>query len=57
MPFHLCPKFKTFFDEFDKDLENLDIRSYGISVTTLEEVFLRVSMEGNEYIKGVENHD
>lgn len=27
---------------FDQDLEKLDIRSYGISVTTLEEVFLRV---------------
>ena len=28
--------FKDFFTEFDADLESLDIRSYGISITTLE---------------------
>lgn len=32
--------FKDFFEEFDEKLEELDILSYGISVTTLEEVFL-----------------
>ena len=40
-------KFKDFFLEFDRDLPKLDITSYGISVTTLEEVFLRVA-EGDE---------
>lgn len=35
-------KFKNFFTEFDNDLDGLGIRSYGISVTTLEEVFLKV---------------
>lgn len=35
-------QFKTFFEKFDNDLDSVDIRSYGISVTTLEEVFLKV---------------
>lgn len=42
IPTALSYKFKTFFTDFDNDLNGLDIRSYGISVTTLEEVFLRV---------------
>lgn len=35
-------KFKDFFEKFDLDLDKLGIRSYGISITTLEEVFLKV---------------
>ena len=35
-------QFKIFFEKFDNDLDSVDIRSYGISVTTLEEVFLKV---------------
>lgn len=27
---------------FDEKLDNLGIRSYGVSITTLEEVFLKV---------------
>lgn len=42
IPSELSKKFKTFFANFDYDLSSLDILSYGISVTTLEEVFLRV---------------
>lgn len=42
LPLRLAPKFKAFFDLFDANLNQLCIRSYGISVTTLEEVFLRV---------------
>ena len=42
IPTALSYKFKEFFTFFDNDLDNLDIRSYGISVTTLEEVFLKV---------------
>ena len=32
--------FQEFFEEFDKELDRLDIMSYGISMTTLEEVFI-----------------
>lgn len=42
IPLGLSHKFKDFFSEFDKALDDLEIKSYGISVTTLEEVFLRV---------------
>jgi len=35
-------KFAQFFDKFDQNLEKLNIRSYGVSITTLEEVFLKV---------------
>jgi ATP-binding cassette subfamily A (ABC1) protein 3 len=42
IPMSLSSKFKEFFTSFDQKLEDLGIRSYGISITTLEEVFLRV---------------
>ncbi|CDW85063.1 abc transporter family protein [Stylonychia lemnae] len=42
IPQQYSVKFKDFFNEFDYDLDKLNIRSYGISVTTLEEVFLKV---------------
>jgi ATP-binding cassette, subfamily A (ABC1), member 3 len=46
IPTALSYKFQKFFEEFDRKLDSLDIRSYGISVTTLEEVFLRVGHLG-----------
>ena len=36
-------KFKDLFDGLDNKLDELNINSYGISITTLEEVFLRVA--------------
>ena len=36
-------QFETFFQEFDDRMEELDILSYGISMTTLEEVFLKAN--------------
>jgi ATP-binding cassette, subfamily A (ABC1), member 3 len=42
IPNALSAKFKDFFAKFDVDLDQIGIRSYGISVTTLEEVFLKV---------------
>ena len=43
IPTSLSHKFKDFFTKFENDMDLLDIREYGVSVTTLEEVFLRVS--------------
>ena len=34
--------FRDFFTDFDNDLASLDVISYGISVTTLEQVFLDI---------------
>ena len=42
IPVELSHQFKEFFTKFDSQLDSLGIQSYGISVTTLEEVFLRV---------------
>jgi ATP-binding cassette subfamily A (ABC1) protein 3 len=36
-------KFPELFEDMDSNLKKLQISSYGISITTLEEVFLRVS--------------
>mmetsp|Transcript_270 Transcript_270/g.475 ORF Transcript_270/g.475 Transcript_270/m.475 type:complete len:855 (-) Transcript_270:2340-4904(-) len=34
--------FKDFFLQFDNNLDSLGIRSYGVGITTLEEVFLKI---------------
>lgn len=43
IPLESTHKFKNFFEELDETKEKLAIEAYGISVTTLEEVFIRVS--------------
>jgi len=35
-------KFSTFFGEFDANLAQLKIRNYGISISSLEEVFMKI---------------
>ena len=40
--------FKDFFDEMDSNLIELGIRSYGVGITTLEEVFLRIGKGDDE---------
>ena len=42
IPTDYAPKFKNFFIDFDQRLGDFNIEGYGISITTLEEVFLRV---------------
>jgi ATP-binding cassette subfamily A (ABC1) protein 3 len=42
IPTNCAPKFGKFFLDLDKDLRYLRIQSYGISIATLEEVFLRM---------------
>jgi len=43
LPLETVGKFKALFEGIDKNLKDLKISSYGVSVTTLEEVFLNVS--------------
>ena len=50
---YLLPKgseeqFPEFFKKFDSSLKQLKVSSYGISMTTLEEVFLKVETHGKE---------
>ena len=42
MPTKSSKQFKNFFHEFDSKLDELGIRSYGVGITTLEEVFLKI---------------
>lgn len=41
-------KFEMFFMDLDENLKNLKIKSYGVGVTTLEEVFLKVGREDED---------
>lgn len=42
IPQKYSPNFVKFFSKFDNDLDHLMIQSYGITISTLEEVFLKV---------------
>lgn len=42
LPTSSSKQFKQFFNEFDQNLDSLGIRSYGVGITTLEEVFLKI---------------
>ena len=46
--------FGSFFTDFDNNLESLNIRTYSVGVTTLEEVFLKIG-HGEEIEKEREN--
>jgi hypothetical protein len=43
IPFQLANKFPEFFKALDEKSHDLKVSAYGISVTTLEEVFIRVA--------------
>ena len=43
LPFSTSPNFPDLFDEFDKGMDTLGLESYGMSVTTLEEVFIKIT--------------
>jgi len=43
LPLDTTSRFKTLFESLDSKLDELKVSSYGVSVTTLEEVFLNVS--------------
>lgn len=42
LPIAVSSRFKDFFTALDKDLPKLGLSSYGVGITTLEEVFLRI---------------
>ncbi len=42
LPTESSPLFKEFFKEFDANMQILGVRSYGVGITTLEEVFLKI---------------
>ncbi|KAF1787671.1 P-loop containing nucleoside triphosphate hydrolase [Phytophthora cactorum] len=48
LPLQSSSKFATMFAEMDRQLQTLGLLSYGVSVTTLEEVFIKVAELGDE---------
>ncbi|OWZ10303.1 ABC transporter [Phytophthora megakarya] len=48
LPLHSSSSFATMFAEMDRQLKTLGLLSYGVSVTTLEEVFIKVAELGDE---------
>mmetsp|Transcript_7608 Transcript_7608/g.12112 ORF Transcript_7608/g.12112 Transcript_7608/m.12112 type:complete len:1794 (-) Transcript_7608:303-5684(-) len=54
LPFSDSGKFPEIFDELDENKEKWGVNSYGVSVTTLEEVFLKVGHEADEEVAPVE---
>lgn len=56
LPVETMPRFREVFDGLDKNMEKLKIESYGVSVTTLEQVFLKVANILNEQDKVVKKN-
>eukprot|EP00644_Phytophthora_capsici_P017577 jgi/Phyca11/571405/estExt2_Genewise1.C_PHYCAscaffold_420119 len=48
LPLHSSSRFATMFADMDRQLKSLGLLSYGVSVTTLEEVFIKVAELGDE---------
>lgn len=48
LPLNGTAQFAVLFEELDAHLDDLGVLSYGISVTTLEEVFIKVAEAGDE---------
>lgn len=45
LPLGATPQFPELFRAFDTKVDTLGVESYGVSVTTMEEVFLKVGDE------------
>lgn len=56
LPFQSSGNFADLFDQFDRDAAGLGVGNYSISVTTLEEVFLRVGHEDDATPEAIEEH-
>ena len=48
---------KSFFTKFDQNIKNLKIKSYSVSMPTLEDVFLNVAAEDNNNSKSEEEQE
>jgi len=54
LPVETMPRFRELFDGLDRNMEEFKLESYGVSVTTLEQVFLNVAHLLNEKDKIVQ---
>lgn len=56
LPKNAVNKFKDFFPEFERKMDSLGVSSYGLSMSTLEEVFLWVERESTDEHKEKQVH-
>ena len=57
LPFSCVDRFGAFFDELDQGLAGLGLTEYGVSITSMEDVFLKVGQEGRKEEKGRRSSD
>lgn len=57
LPFTASKQFQSLFEKIDAEQKNLGIRSYGVSVTTLEEVFIKIAKGTVNHTKAQEGKD
>merc|ERR1719295_2172033 len=57
LPFEQTGAFPDVFEALDKRKEALNVSTYGISITTLEEVFLKIGEEHKNEIEGADEDD
>lgn len=57
IPRNQTSSFRPFFEFFDAKLDEFDIKSYGVSMTTLEEVFLKINQELAPEVFGIPEKD
>ncbi|KAL4432498.1 hypothetical protein ABPG74_013352 [Tetrahymena malaccensis] len=50
VPYKYIPQFEQMFNQLEQQKDYLKIRSYGVSITTLEEVFLKVASMNENHI-------
>ena len=55
IPLKYSSKFSEFFELFDQSLEQLGVLNYGISISTLEEVFLTIGHLDDPVDKSIKN--
>lgn len=57
LPLSCMPSFEKLFTALDESLDSLKVESYGISITTLEEVFLSVNSKKKDLKSQMSNAD
>ncbi|KAI4551506.1 hypothetical protein MJT46_017758, partial [Ovis ammon polii x Ovis aries] len=57
LPKEYTNRFKDLFTEMEERQEELGIASFGISITTMEEVFIRVSQSNNPILQTLKSED
>ena len=50
LPFDSAGSFPTLFRALDQNRQSIQVQNYGISVTTMDEIFLKVTNEGTENV-------